>query len=306
MVFVLGPEHAVRDRAVLDAGGRPGTTRAVLVDYGKDVGFAFALGCRAAGDRLGLDDTSCLILFYGWSGVRQAKPPEMLFTNSYSCRLKSNCQSLRKCGIGPVSETQTYQAQATNCGTVGLMTSRRPRILNSKIWFGLGVLAFCLGISVYVCRRDRVIGAREGTGVGIVTDRQTIRFGTRIIYTFSVNGRWFTGSNSSSMNDDLWPGAQVSVYYDSRNPNENALIDFAALSQSPYRAVSTWWDAESRGWLIAGGFFLLLAVIGTFTGETFVRFQGVLRRAEDPKGFWWDVALYYFFGAIFIALYLLN
>jgi hypothetical protein len=108
------------------------------------------------------------------------------------------------------------------------------------------------------------------------------------------------------MSDALWPGAQVSVYYDSQNPNENALIDFAALSQSPYRAVSTWWDADSRGWLIAGGFFLFLAVIGTFTDETLVRFQGVVRRAEDPKGFWRDVALYYFFGAIFIALYLLN
>jgi hypothetical protein len=186
------------------------------------------------------------------------------------------------------------------------MDSRRPRILDSRIWLGLGVLAFCLGISVYVCRTDRVIAAREGTAVGIVTDRQSIRLGTRIIYTFSVNDQWFTGSNSSSMSDALWPGAQVSVYYDSQNPNENALIDFAELSQSPYRAVLTWLDAESRGWLIAGGSFVFLAVIGTFTGETLVRFQGVIRRAEDPKGFWWDVALYYFFGAIFIALYLLN
>jgi hypothetical protein len=186
------------------------------------------------------------------------------------------------------------------------MDSRRPRILDSRIWLGLGVLAFCLGISVYVCRRDRVIAARERAAAGIVTDRQSIRLGTRIIYTFSVNDQWFTGSNSSPMSDALWPGAQVSVYYDSQNPNENALIDFAALSQSPYRAVSTWWDADSRGWLIAGGFFLFLAVIGTFTGETLVRFQGVVRRAEDPKGFWRDVALYYFFGAIFIALYLLN
>ncbi len=187
------------------------------------------------------------------------------------------------------------------------MNSRRSWILNGQIWLGLGVLAFCIGISVYVCRQDRAIAAREGSGVGIITDRQTIRFGTRVIYTFSVNDQWFTGSNSSSMSDNLWPGTQVSVYYDSQNPNENALIDFAELSQSPYSAVSTWWDAEaSRGWLIAGGFFLLLGVIGTFTGETLVRFQGVVRRAEDPKGFWWDVALYYFFGAIFIALYLLN
>jgi hypothetical protein len=187
------------------------------------------------------------------------------------------------------------------------MNSRHPWISDSRIWFGLGVLAFCLGISVYVCGRDRAIAAREGTAVGIVTDRQNIRFGTRIIYTFSINDRWFSGSNSSSTDENRWPGAQVSIYYDSQNPNENALIDFAELSHSPYRAVSNWWDAEpARAWLIPGGLLLCLAVIGTLTGETLVRFQGVVRRAEDPKGFWWDVALYYFFGAIFIALYLLN
>jgi hypothetical protein len=187
------------------------------------------------------------------------------------------------------------------------MNSRRPWILTSPILLGLGVLAFCLGISVYVCRRDRAIAAREGSVVGIVTDCQTIKFGTRIIYIFSVDDKWYRGSNSSSAGANFWPGAKVSVYYDSQNPNENALIDFAELSQSPYRAVSNWWDAEmSRGRLIAGGFFLFLGVIGTFTGETLVPFKGVVRRAEDPKGFWWDVALYYFFGAVFIALYLLN
>ena len=157
------------------------------------------------------------------------------------------------------------------------------------------------------CRRDRVIAAREKTGVAIVTDRQSVRFGTRIIFIFPVKDRSFKGSNSSLASDNLWPGAQVSVYYDSRNPNENALIDFAELSQSPYSAVSTWWDAKKlRGWLIAGGFFLFLAVIATFTGETLVRFQRLVRRAEDPKGFWWNVGLYYFFGGIFIASYLLN
>jgi hypothetical protein len=205
-----------------------------------------------------------------------------------------------------MSGNATFQALATNRDTVGPMDSRHPRILDSRIWLVLGVLAFCLGISVYVCRTDRVIAAREGTAVGTVTDRQSVRLGTRIIYTFSVRDQWFTGSNSSLMSDALWAGAQVSVYYDSQNPNENALIDFAALSQSPYRAASTWWDAKSRGWLVAGGLFLFPAVIGTFTGETLVRFQGVVRRVEDPKGFWWDVSLYYFFGAIFIALYLLN
>lgn len=182
------------------------------------------------------------------------------------------------------------------------MNSRRPWILNSRIWFGLGVLAFCLGISVYVCRRDRGIAAREGTVVGIVTDRQTIRFGTRIIYTFSVNGQRFTGSNSSSMSDELWPTAQVSVYYDSQNPNENALIDFAELSQSPYTAVSNWWNARrSRGWLIGGGLFLFLAIVGALTGEALSR-GGMIYRNEEPKEFWWVIAIECIGGFILIWL----
>jgi hypothetical protein len=206
-----------------------------------------------------------------------------------------------------MNDNRCSPAQTTNCGTVGLMNSRRSWVLNSRIWLGLGVLAFCISISVYVSRRDRAIAAREGSGIGVITDRQTIRFGNRISYIFSVNDKWYTGSYSSSMSDNLWPGTQVSVYYDSQNPNENALVDFAELSQSPYSGVSNWWDAKrSRGWLIAGGFFLFLAVIGMFTGETLVRFQGVVRRAEDSKRFWWGVALYYFIGAIFIALYLLS
>lgn len=187
------------------------------------------------------------------------------------------------------------------------MQLRHPWILDSRIWLGLGVLAFCLGSSVYACQRARAIAARQETVVGMVTERQSIRFGTRIIYIFSVNDRWFSGSDDSSTNSDLWPGARVSIYYDSQNPNENALTDFAELSHSPYGAVSNWWDAEKgRGWLIAGGFLLYLALIGTLTGETLIRFEGLVRRTEDPRGFWWALVLYYFSGSIFIALYLLN
>jgi hypothetical protein len=191
----------------------------------------------------------------------------------------------------PDDDKPTYQAQSTNCGTVGLMNLRRPWILDSRVWLGLGVLAFCLGISVYVCHRDRAIAAREGTAVGITTDRQSIRFGTRIIYIFSVNDQWFTGSESSSMGDDRWPGRRVSVYYDSQNPNENALTDFAELSHSPYSAVSIWWDAKkSRGWLIGGGFFLFLAIVGALTGDALSR-GGMIYRDEEPKEFWWVIAI---------------
>lgn len=171
------------------------------------------------------------------------------------------------------------------------MNLRRPWILDSRVWLGLGVLAFCLGISVYVCRRDRAIAAHEGTAAGIITDRQNIRFGTRIVYTFSVNDRRFSGSNTSSADENRWPGARVSVYYDSQNPNENALIDFGELSSSPYSAVSNWWDAKTgRGWLIGGGFFLFLAIVGALTGHALSR-GGMIYRDVEPKEFWWVIAI---------------
>jgi hypothetical protein len=173
----------------------------------------------------------------------------------------------------------------------GPMKSRGAWILDSRILLCLGVLAFCIGVSVYVCRKDRAIASRERTAVGITTDRQHIRFGTRTIYTFSVNDQWFTGSDSSSIGDELWPGRQVSVYYDFENPNENALTDFAILSQSPWSAVSNWVDAEkSRGWLIGGGFFLFLATVGALTGEALSR-GGMIYRDEEPKEFWWVIAI---------------
>jgi hypothetical protein len=104
------------------------------------------------------------------------------------------------------------------------------------------------------------------------------------------------------MGDERWPGRQVSVYYDSENPNENALTDFAILSQSPWGAVSNWVDAEkSRGWLIGGGFFLFLATVGALTGEALSR-GGMIYRDEEPKEFWWVIAIEWIGGFFLIWL----
>ena len=75
MVLVRGPKHAISNRAVLDASRGSRAPRAGLIDDGKNVGFAFALGRRAAGNRRVLDDSSCLIFLDAGSGIRHANPP---------------------------------------------------------------------------------------------------------------------------------------------------------------------------------------------------------------------------------------
>jgi hypothetical protein len=79
---------------------------------------------------------------------------------------------------------------------------------------------------------------------------------------------------------------QVLVYYDSQNPNENALTDFAEMSRNPFTSLAHWWDDQkSHGWLIGGAFFLFLAVVGTLTGEALAR-GGMVYCDEEPKTFW--------------------
>jgi energy-coupling factor transporter transmembrane protein EcfT len=58
--------------------------------------------------------------------------------------------------------------------------------------------------------------------------------------------------------------------------------------------------------LLIGIVLLLVAVVFTLTGETFERYGGIVRGAEEPKRFWWDVALFYLGGILFIALYFFS
>jgi hypothetical protein len=178
-------------------------------------------------------------------------------------------------------------------------------ISDSRTWLGLGVLAFCLVMPVYTSRANRATAAREATAYGIVTDHETRRFDYRYNYVFSVNGQSFTGGKNSSKND-LEFGMQVLVYYDSQNPNENALTDFAEMSRNPFTSVAHWWDDQKpHGWLIGGGFFLFLAAVGTLTGQALSR-GGMVYRDEEPKAFWWLIAIEYLGGVFLIGFYLTS
>jgi hypothetical protein len=61
---------------------------------------------------------------------------------------------------------------------------------------------------------------------------------------------------------------------------------------------------SSYGLLIFGLFSLLLAVVGTCTGEAWARFGHVVSRAKEPKQFWRLIAIYYLGGICFIGYFL--
>jgi len=173
------------------------------------------------------------------------------------------------------------QAQLASCGTVGSMETRSVWTFANRTLLVLGVLAFGLVIFGYAPRAGNALVAREATAQGIVTAQRTARFyGYYYDYLFSVNGQSFTGRDSQPQND-FEIGNQVVVYYDSQNPKRNALTDFAEFR----------WDGPTPyGLLIFGVFFLFLAGAGTLTGEALAR-GGVVYRTEEPKEFWWVIAI---------------
>ena len=67
---------------------------------------------------------------------------------------------------------------------------------------------------------------------------------------------------------------------------------FSFLLDMPYRL------------FLLGAFFLLVAMIETDTGKTPTRGQGLVRRSEDPKTFWFIVAVTYLAGIYLIVEFL--
>jgi hypothetical protein len=56
--------------------------------------------------------------------------------------------------------------------------------------------------------------------------------------------------------------------------------------------------------LILGFVSISAAVVFTFTGKVWVRFNGWVYRAKEPRAFWGEVAAYYFVGVCFIGYFL--
>ncbi len=56
--------------------------------------------------------------------------------------------------------------------------------------------------------------------------------------------------------------------------------------------------------LLLGFLFLIVAGISMCTGKTLTRGQGLVSRAEEPKTFWWIVAVWFLAGILFIGGFL--
>jgi hypothetical protein len=68
--------------------------------------------------------------------------------------------------------------------------------------------------------------------------------------------------------------------------------DFGSLLRPPYI------------FLILGVISISAAVVFSFSGRVWVRFNGWVYRAKEPRAFWGNVAAYYFVGVCFVGRFL--
>jgi hypothetical protein len=79
--------------------------------------------------------------------------------------------------------------------------------------------------------------------------------------------------------------------------------------QGEERLVCPWFSWFLRPpyiFLILGVISISAAVVFTFTGKVWVRFNGWVYRAKEPKWFWWEVALDYLIGFGFVGYFLFK
>ena len=58
------------------------------------------------------------------------------------------------------------------------------------------------------------------------------------------------------------------------------------------------------GLLLAGVFMIAQGVFYMLTGKAYTRSRGDIRRANDPKRYWWEIAGAYIMGLMLIGLFL--
>jgi hypothetical protein len=69
------------------------------------------------------------------------------------------------------------------------------------------------------------------------------------------------------------------------------MADLFGLQSPPY------------GLLVGGVALIALGALYTCTGKAYARFHGYIYRADDPKGFWLEVASSYLLGLALIGLF---
>jgi heme/copper-type cytochrome/quinol oxidase subunit 2 len=62
--------------------------------------------------------------------------------------------------------------------------------------------------------------------------------------------------------------------------------------------------ARHHTFLVMGTVLMIMVLIFTLTGRCLVKYQGIVNRAEEPKTFWQNVAVYCLLGLLSLGLYL--
>jgi hypothetical protein len=71
--------------------------------------------------------------------------------------------------------------------------------------------------------------------------------------------------------------------------------------------MSPGWNSPIRSpflFLVLGIISFSAAVVWTCTGKAWMRFHGWVYRAQEPKRFWWEVAIDCLTGVVFIGIFL--
>ena len=106
---------------------------------------------------------------------------------------------------------------------------------------------------------DSEVASRQGATIGQVMTHEPSNH-NRYGYKFRVDGHEYSGWETPTKKEPT-VGQSVTIYYDTRSPNENALTDYNELSSA--------WSARAWGvFFIAGLLFLGIYLTEHLRGRT--------------------------------------
>jgi hypothetical protein len=134
-----------------------------------------------------------------------------------------------------------------------LLEERRAMMKRPPSWWNLFALApilFFLIICVRSWKNDAQIAKRQQTTIGQI-DRHDPPNHDRYGYTFSVNGKKFTGWANPTDRRSFSVGERIVIYYDPMHPTENSAYDYNEVNPGGVVFI---------GWLVMGCAFIPLVI----------------------------------------------
>ena len=61
--------------------------------------------------------------------------------------------------------------------------------------------------------------------------------------------------------------------------------------------------SDPRLILLGGGFAIFWGTVELITGETMIKFEGIIKRTENPNKFWFEISITYLIGIALVCYY---